>query len=96
MNLGLEIGKILPLLGLDETMRQKIAVFSSSLGDGYTKFRCIVNSTKGSDLNEACAEQICAFAQSNDLPDAEAIIQERRSFSGRGYWVNIWASGGYN
>ena len=82
--------------GLDETMRQKIAAFSSSLGDGYTKVRCIVNSTNGSELNEAFAQQICAFAQSNDLSHAEVIIQERRSFSGRGYWVNIWASGGDN
>ena len=82
--------------GLDESMRMKISEFNSSLGDGYNKVRCIVNSSNGSDLNEAFAKQICAFAQSNDLSHAEAVIQERTTFSGRGYWVNIWASGGYN
>ena len=82
--------------GLDESMRMKIADFNSSLGDGYNKVRCIVNSSNGKDLNEAFAKQICAFAQSNDLSHAEVILQERTTFSGRGYWVNIWASGGYN
>ena len=82
--------------GLDEAMRMKIAEFNSSLGDGYNKVRCIVNSSNGKDLNEAFAKQICAFAQSNDLSHAEVILQERTTFSGRGYWVNIWASGGYN
>ena len=82
--------------GLDEAMRMKIAEFNSSLGDGYNKVRCIVNSSNGKDLNEAFAKQICAFAQSNDLSHAEVVLQERTTFSGRGYWVNIWASGGYN
>ena len=82
--------------GLNETMRQKIAAFNSSLGDGYSKVRCIVNSSNGTELNEAFAKQICAFAQSNDLSHAEVVLQERTTFSGRGYWVNIWASGGYN
>lgn len=82
--------------GLDESMRMKIAEFNSSLGDGYNKVRCIVNSSNGKDLNEAFAKQICAFAQSNDLSHAEVVLQERTTFSGRGYWVNIWASGGYN
>ena len=82
--------------GLDESMRLKIAEFNSSLGDGYSKVRCIVNSSNGKSLNEAFAKEICAFAQSSDLASAEAVIQERTSFSGRGYWVNIWASGGYN
>ena len=77
-------------------MRMKIADFNSSLGDGYNKVRCIVNSSNGKDLNEAFAKQICAFAQSNDLSHAEVVLQERTTFSGRGYWVNIWASGGYN
>jgi hypothetical protein len=82
--------------GLDESMRMKIAEFNSSLGNGYNKVRCIVNSSNGTDLNEAFAKQICALAQSNDLSHAEVVIQERTTFSGRGYWVNIWASGGYN
>jgi hypothetical protein len=80
--------------GLNETMRQKIAAFNSSLGEGYSKVRCIVNSSNGTELNEAFAEQICEFSQSNDLSHAEAVIQERTTFAGRGYWVNIWASGG--
>ena len=40
------------------------------------------------------ANQVCGFAQSNDLSHAEVVIQEKTSFSGPGSWVNIWASGG--
>ena len=80
--------------GLDEPIRQKISAFNSSLGDGYIKVRCIVNSSNGTALNEAFAEQICEFAKSNDLSHAEAVIQERTTFEGRGYWVNIWVSRG--
>lgn len=82
--------------GLNEAMRSKIATFNSSLGDGYYKIRCIVNSANGEDMNEAFAKQICSFAQSNDLWQAEVVHETKATFSGRGYWVNIWASGGYN
>ena len=82
--------------GLNESMRSKIAAFNSSLGDGYYKIRCIVNSANGEDMNEAFAKQICSFAQSNDLWQAEVVHESKATFTGRGYWVNIWASGGYN
>ena len=82
--------------GLNEAMRSKIAAFNSTLGDGYYKIRCIVNSANGEDMNEAFAKQICAFAQSNDLWQAEVVHETKATFTGRGYWVNIWASGGYN
>ena len=82
--------------GLNESMRSKIAAFNSSLGDGYYKIRCIVNSANGEDMNEAFAKQICSFAQSNDLWQAEVVHETKATFTGRGYWVNIWASGGYN
>ena len=82
--------------GLNESMRSKIAAFNSSLGDGYYKIRCIVNSSNGEDMNEAFAKQICSFAQSNDLWQAEVVHETKATFTGRGYWVNIWASGGYN
>lgn len=82
--------------GLTESMRSKIAAFNSSLGDGYYKIRCIVNSANGEDMNEAFAKQICSFAQSNDLWQAEVVHETKATFTGRGYWVNIWASGGYN
>ena len=80
--------------GLNEAMRSKIAAFNSSLGDGYFKIRCIVNSANGEDMNEAFAKQICAFAQSNDLWRAEVVHETKATFDGTGYWVNIWASGG--
>lgn len=82
--------------GLNESMRSKIAAFNASLGDGYYKIRCIVNSANGEDMNEAFAKQICSFAQSNDLWQAEVVHETKATFTGRGYWVNIWASGGYN
>ena len=85
-----------PSFGLNDTMRNKITAFNSSLGDGYSKVRCIVNSQNGDDLNEAFAEEICAFARSNDLAGAKAVLQVKSAFAGKGYWVNIWASGGYN
>lgn len=82
--------------GLSEVTKAKIAAFNSSLGDGYSKIRCIVNSANGEDMNEAFAKQICSFAQSNDLWQAEVVHETKATFTGRGYWLNIWASGGYN
>jgi hypothetical protein len=79
--------------GLSEAAKAKIAAFNSTLGDGYTKIRCIVNSANGEDMNEAFAKQICSFAQSNDLWQAEVVHETKATFTGRGYWINIWASG---
>ena len=79
--------------GLSEVTKAKIAAFNSSLGDGYSKIRCIVNSANGEDMNEAFAKQICSFAQSNDLWQAEVVHETKATFTGRGYWINIWVSG---
>lgn len=79
---------------LGEGTKAKIAAFNSNLGEGYKKIRCIVNSANGEDLNEAFAKQICAFAQSNDLQQAEVVHETKVTFTGKGYWVNIWSSGG--
>lgn len=78
--------------GLSEASRAKIAAFNSNLGDGYTKIRCIVNSANGVDMNEALAAQVCSFAKSNDVWNANSVIETKDSFSGRGYWINIWVS----
>ena len=82
----------LPTAELNESTKAKIAAFNSSLGDGYTKIRCIVNSSNGDALNESFASQICAFAQSNDVWNANSVIETKDSFAGRGYWINIWVS----
>lgn len=79
---------------LTESTKQKLSEFSGSLGEGYTKVRCIVNSANGDDLNEAFAIQICSFVRSNDLSGAETVLEPRSTFTGRGYWVSIWASSG--
>ena len=71
-----------------------MAEFNSSLGDGYSKVRCIVNSSNGDDMNEAFAIQICAFARSNDLSGATTVSEARESFTRVGYWIRVWASGG--
>jgi hypothetical protein len=80
--------------GMSEALKTKLAEFNSSLGDGYSKVRCIVNSSNGDDMNEAFAIQICAFARSNDLSGATTVSEARESFTGVGYWIRIWASGG--
>ena len=79
--------------GLNEATKAKIAAFNSSLGDGYTRIRCIVNSSNGDDMNEALAAQICSFAKSNDVWNATSLTQTKDSFAGTGYWINIWVSG---
>ena len=79
--------------GLSEAAKAKIAAFNSSLGDGYTRIRCIVNSANGDDMNEALVAQVCTFANSNDASDAIAVLETRDSFAGSGYWINIWVSG---
>lgn len=79
---------------LTESIKQKLSTFSGSLGQGYTKVRCIVNSANGDDLNEAFAIQICSFVRSNDLSGAQSVLEPRSTFTGRGYWVSIWASSG--
>jgi len=79
--------------GLSEATKAKIATFNSNLGDGYTKIRCIVNSANGVDMNEALAAQVCYFATSNDVWNANSVIETKDSFAGRGYWINIWVSG---
>ena len=79
--------------GLSEATKAKIAAFNSSLGDGYTRIRCIVNSSNGDEMNEALAAQVCSFGRSNDAWDATAITETKDSFAGRGYWINIWVSG---
>jgi hypothetical protein len=79
--------------GLSEAAKAKIAAFNSTLGDGYTKIRCIVNSANGDDMNEALVAQVCTFANSNDASDAIAVLETRDSFAGSGYWINIWVSG---
>ena len=79
--------------GLSEAAKAKIAAFNSNLGDGYTKLRCIVNSSNGQDMNEALAAQVCKFAKSNDVSSATAVLETRDSFAGSGYWINIWVSG---
>jgi len=78
--------------GLSEASRAKIAAFNSNLGDGYTKIRCIVNSANGVDMNEALAAQVCSFAKSNDVWNATGVTETKDSFTGRGYWINIWVS----
>ena len=80
--------------GLSETLKAKVSEFNSSLGDGYTKVRCIVNSANGADMNEAFAKQLCSFATSNDLSGAAAVTEVGESFAGLGYWLRVWASGG--
>jgi hypothetical protein len=79
--------------GLNEATKAKIATFNSGLGDGYSKIRCIVNSSNGDDMNEALAAQVCSFAKSNDVWNANSVIETKDSFAGRGYWINIWVSG---
>jgi hypothetical protein len=80
--------------GMSEALKTKLADFNSSLGDGYSKVRCIVNSSNGDDMNEAFANQICAFVRSNDLSGATTVSEARESFTGVGYWIRVWASGG--
>ena len=79
--------------GLNEATKAKVATFNSNLGDGYSKIRCIVNSSNGDDMNEALAAQVCSFAKSNDVWNATIVTQSKDSFAGRGYWINIWVSG---
>ena len=79
--------------GLNEATKAKIAAFNSNLGDGYSKIRCIVNSSNGDDMNEALAAQVCSFAKSNDVWNGNSVIETKDSFAGRGYWINIWVSG---
>ena len=81
--------------GLSEAAKAKVAAFNSNLGNGYTKIRCIVNSSNGEEMNEALAAQVCSFAKSNDVWDAVTVLETKDSFAGSGYWINIWASGGY-
>ena len=71
-------------LQLTESAKQKLSAFSASLGEGYSKVRCIVNSANGDDLNEAFAIQICSFVRSNDLSGAESVLEPRSTFTGRG------------
>ena len=79
--------------GLNEATREKISAFSSSLGDGYSRVRCIVNSQNGEASNLKLAREACVFAATNDLSGSLSIPQSKDSFEGRGYWINIWASG---
>lgn len=77
---------------LNEQNAQDLATFHESLNSDYEKVRCIVNSADQKTAQKI-ARLTCMQIARGELRNVEVIQESRNSFSGRGFWVRIYATG---
>jgi hypothetical protein len=77
---------------LDETHAKAITTFRISLGAGYGRIRCIVNS-RDAAVARSIATRVCANIARGELRNVEVIHEVRTTFKGAGFWIRVYATG---
>jgi hypothetical protein len=86
----------LTLRGLDsylnESHARAISTFHDLLSGDYKKIRCIVNAADPK-VAAAVSHRVCSQIAKGELSKVAAIKEVRSSFTGKGFWVRVYAVG---
>jgi len=77
---------------LNESHARAISTFHDLLSGDYEKIRCIVNAVDPK-IAAAVSLRVCSQIAKGELSKVAAIKEVRSSFTGKGFWVRVYAVG---